>query len=771
MDKLDPPKALQMDGDLAENWKRFKQRFDLYLEATGASEKEDKTQACLFLHVIGDDALDIYNNFKFDTAGDNVKLDKIKKKFDEYCNPKKNQTFERHKFFTCVQKADENIDSYVNELRTKAKTCEFGDLTDSLIRDRIVCGIRDSRVRDRLLREQDLDLQKAITTCRAAERTSETIKELNQGQKNEEANVNIVRSNGARKKEKPISLTSDRNYRQSYPKKKQPETEKQRACGRCGSVHGFQCPAFGKICKSCGRKNHFAKKCYYRATNVHNINETYENPSDSESAEEFFVDSVEKTHIKTESKYKLKVKTNGKNIKYKLDTGSEVNVLSQNDFNKLIDKPKLHKTKLKLTSYSGDNIPTQGSCMLHLSHKGKCHKLHFIIAKKDVIPILGERSLDKLGLIKRVFTLDMDDTEQKDINKYSGGERSAEDVVGQYNDVFEGLGCLKGEYRIETDETVKPVVTPCRKIPLKLHNKLKAELDRMESEGVICDENEPTEWVSGIVTPMKKNGDIRVCLDPRPLNRAIKREHYKLPTREEVTAQFANAKYFSKLDASKGFWQLRLDQKSSKLTCFNTPFGRKRVLRLPFGIKSAPEVYHRAIHDMFSDIPGVDTSMDDIIVFADTIDDHNHRLKCVLDTARKANLKLNRDKCVFGVQELTFLGDVLSSDGLKPDPVKLQGLIEFQTPQSKKEVQRFLAMINYQGRFFQNLSAKTEPLRKLLEEKNAFVWDKEQEECFSDLKEMLSREPLLKFYDPDKSIKISSDSSKAGLGAVLLHKT
>ena len=118
------------------------------------------------------------------------------------------------------------------------------------------------------------------------------------------------------------------------------------------------------------------------------------------------------------------------------------------------------------------------------------------------------------------------------------------------------------------------------------------------------------------------------------------------------------------------------------------------------------------------------------------MEDHNDRLKKVLEIAREANVKLNRDKCVFGVQELTFLGDVLSTEGLKPDPVKLQGIIEFQTPKSKKEVQRFLAMVNYQGRFLQNLSAKTEPLRKLLEQRNEFMWTKEQETCFSELKPM-----------------------------------
>ena len=156
------------------------------------------------------------------------------------------------------------------------------------------------------------------------------------------------------------------------------------------------------------------------------------------------------------------------------------------------------------------------------------------------------------------------------------------------------------------------MVTPCRKIPFKLRNKLKAEIDKMEGQEVICTENEPTDWVNAIVTPMKKNGDLQVCLYARPLNGAIKREHYKLPTREEVMAQFSNAKYFSKMDASKGFWQLKLDEKSSKLTCFNMPFGRKRFLHLLFGVKSAPEIYHKAVHQLFENISGVDTSMDDI---------------------------------------------------------------------------------------------------------------------------------------------------------------
>ena len=159
-----------------------------------------------------------------------------------------------------------------------------------------------------------------------------------------------------------------------------------------------------------------------------------------------------------------------------------------------------------------------------------------------------------------------------------------------------------------------------------------------------------------------------MCLDPRNLNKAIRREHFKLPTREEVMAQLAGAKVLSKLDAKSGFWQLKLTPSSSQLCTFATPFGRYRFKRLTFGITSAPEVYHRTIHGIFEDLPGVDTSMDDIIIWGESTKVHDHRLRAVLQRCREVNLKLNPAKCEIGVLELTFLGNVVSVEGLKADP-------------------------------------------------------------------------------------------------------
>ena len=188
-------------------------------------------------------------------------------------------------------------------------------------------------------------------------------------------------------------------------------------------------------------------------------------------------------------------------------------------------------------------------------------------------------------------------------------------------------------------------------------------------------------------------------MDPQNLIKEILREHFKLPTCEEVMSCFLGAKIFSKLDASNGFWQIHLDEPSSKLCTFNSPMGRICFLILPFGISSAPEMYHRIIHSLFEHMGGVDTSMDDIIVWGKDKQEHDRRLRQVLEKLIQVGLKLQKENCEIGVSELTFLGDTTSQEGLKPDAKKLKAICSMETPTCKKDLQRFLGMINCIARF------------------------------------------------------------------------
>ena len=233
----------------------------------------------------------------------------------------------------------------------------------------------------------------------------------------------------------------------------------------------------------------------------------------------------------------------------------------------------------------------------------------------------------------------------------------------------------------------------------------------MVKQGVLQKADGPFDWVNSMVVVQKKDGSLRICIDPKDLNRALKREHYQLPTIEEITARMPGARYFSTLDARSGYWQIPLDEESSKLTTFNTPFGRFRFTRMPFGIRSAQEVFHKRVHEMFEDIRGVETDIDDILVWGRTLQEHDERLKATLERARECNLKFKLEKCHFRSTSVVYIGHKLTSEGIKPDPQKIEAIVNMPEPHDKKGVQRLLGMVNYVGKFVPNLSEVTSQLR------------------------------------------------------------
>lgn len=182
---------------------------------------------------------------------------------------------------------------------------------------------------------------------------------------------------------------------------------------------------------------------------------------------------------------------------------------------------------------------------------------------------------------------------------------SMDTMVQNFSDVFKGFGVLPFTYKIQLKEGAQPVVHAARRVPAPLKDCLKKELDRMIMLGVIKKVNEPTDWVNSMVITKKKNGELRICMDPKDLNESIKREHYQIPTHEEIISEMSGASYFTKLDASQGFWQLKLEESSTKYRTFDTPFGRHCFLRLPFGIQSAPEIFHRAMEQIIEGLDGV----------------------------------------------------------------------------------------------------------------------------------------------------------------------
>lgn len=342
-------------------------------------------------------------------------------------------------------------------------------------------------------------------------------------------------------------------------------------CKRCGTQHKpRECPAFGKQCSICQGKNHFAKQCFSKRKDKQkgkyvNIVE------DTDSDDTLFVGMVNnekepKTQINAveADKWITPLQINGTIITLKLDTGAKANLISMSDVKAMREKTKIQKKTLALKDYNGQSIECLGTCKLKVTVKDKVHHLLFSVVPEGLDSLLADKACENLELVKRVYRI------KTSITDYS--DDSANVIVQNFSDVFRGFGVLPFTYKIQLKDNAQPVVHAARRIPLALRDSLKKELERMTALGVIKKIEEPTEWVNSMVCLKKKNGELRMCMDPKDLNENIKCEHYQIPKREEITSKMAGAKYFSKLDASQGFWQLRLDESSTKLCTFNTPF-------------------------------------------------------------------------------------------------------------------------------------------------------------------------------------------------------
>lgn len=729
---------MEVKGHAPTNWKFFKESYINYEIATELDKKDAKVRVATLLSVMGQECFMTYQNLPMteeDRADPMIILDRL----TEYFEPKRNTVYERYVFNTCTQDPSELIDIYVNRLRKLATTCEFGDKRDEFIRDRIVIGTNDTSLRGRLLREDKLTLNKCIDMCRASEQAREHSKAI-EGDKGAEA-VHAVRKTSQDKGDVYIS-----------------------DCKFCGTGHiRNKCPAYRKRCTKCNKMNHFSKVCRSESfrKGVHQVS----SESVSDADEVYAVRSTKRNSYMVESWIKYNNKWS--KVPLQMDNGSSVNTLSLTDWYRLSGKSinDLKQSGASLTAYGGTQIKPVGKVTLSTRIGGKTERLDFEVVANAARSLLSGPPSERLNLMKINYDHVVNQVTQ---------EPTRDSILKDYADVFTGLGNI-GVYHIELKSGARPTQDAPRRVPVALKTVVKDKLDSMTKQGILKKEEQPTDWISSAVYIHKPN-KLRICLDPKELNKHIQIPKYKMPTLDDIMPNLSKATIFSVCDAKDGFLQVRLDDYSSKLTTFHTPFGRYRWLRLPFGVASAPEEFQRRTHEILEGLHGVYAIADDILVTGsgETMElakaDHYRNIVALLDRCRLRNYKLNPEKFKYALNQVSYHGHILTSEGLRPDPGKVEAITSMPHPKDKGEVKRLLGMVNYLSRFCPHLSNLAEPLRNLTKEDMEFLWTNTHDDAYQRIKTLIATAPTLKYYDIQKEVSVESDASQFGLGCVLTQE-
>ncbi|XP_071493976.1 uncharacterized protein [Diadema antillarum] len=344
------------------------------------------------------------------------------------------------------------------------------------------------------------------------------------------------------------------------------------------------------------------------------------------------------------------------------------------------------------------------------------------------------------------------------------------ELLNEYKDVLSDLPgrTTLGEHHIKLkgNEHLKSKPYP---IPHSLRDTVREEVKTMLSLGVIEPSESPI--ASPIVLVKKPDGSNRFCVDFRKLNKVTVFDAEPIPDQDELFTKVAHAKFFTKIDLSKGYWQVPMAAESKPLTAFLTPDGLFQFTMMPFGLVNAPASFSRLMRRLLDRLGGTVNYIDDILIYSTTWEEHLRTLTELFRRLRAAKLTARPSKCFIGQTSVEFLGHVIEHGQVRPRPEKLKAIQEVSQPQTKRELRSFLGMANYYRKFIPNYAAVAAPLtdRTRNAEPNKVKWETSQEQAFTTLKEKLSNPPILHLPDLSQDFILRTDASNVGLGAVLLQ--
>ena len=448
---------------------------------------------------------------------------------------------------------------------------------------------------------------------------NQSVNNLSPRRGNRRRNNRKSNQDGGRKSDKKPRDRKSRNNGHEDRK----SSSKCRNCGGDYPHHGGKtsCPAYQATCRGCGKLNHFEAVCRSkdkvessnaRSSKVHRVGR-----EESSDEDEVYTFSLSTKALKDQPFFKVKV--HGTPVTIMADSGGSINILDEKEYHRLPNRPNLEPSSVKIYGYQS-KVPLRVlgkiTTTLESAAKKLSDKLYVVEGSSgSLLSWKTSQGLSLLQTVQHVGKL----PPKPDANMPA-------DLIEEYDDLFHGLGKLKDyQIKLHIDESVPPVAQPHRRVPFHVRKQLEDQLRRDEQLGVIERIEGPTPWVSPIVVAPKPKspGKVRVCVDMRQANKAIKRERHVTPTIKEMIGDLNGAKVFSKLDLNQGYNQLELAPESRYITTFGTHMGLMRYKRLNFGVSCAPEIFQNVIRETLEGIDGAKNISDDILVFGKSQKDHD----------------------------------------------------------------------------------------------------------------------------------------------------
>lgn len=781
-----------------DNWDSYVDRLGQYFVA---NDVKPAVQVATLITVIGGDAYDLMVNLCTPVKPSEKTYNELVEIMKGHLQPKPSVLAERFKFRQRNQRNEESVAEYAAELKKLTKDCKFNltSLTENL-RDQFVCGIASEGIRQRLFTEEDITFERAFkiaVSMEAAETHAALVEDRTKRGDGWPSSVTSAHqlSTAGRDKRRPKPATTcgpgrdvthnirhsapygtssaggaGRNDEASFKRNSYGTQHNVTRCVACGGKHEpSSCKFKVYVCRICNRQGHLKKMCpnLTGSTPFHTVVEEQvgrDTESDGSNSDEVNNFSMDNKNFKKFKPYIVNLIVDKTNLPMEIDTGSAISCINSECYRQHFSRCKVLESDLSLRYYTGEIVKPVGKITISVGYEGRQKVLDLYIVDKGKTSLVGRQWLTELNIKLPFVSCNNVSSLKHDFN--------FNDFSSKYKEVFaDGLGRFTGGtvgFRLR--EGARPVFLRARPLAYALREPVERALDQLVRDGVITPVT-TSDWATPIVPVMKKDGTIRVCADFKlTLNKYLEVDRFPLPRVDDLLAKLHGGERFTKLDLSQAYLQFELDE-SKRYAVINTHKGLFMYNRLIFGLASSPGIFQRKLEQLFADLPRVGVFLDDLIITGTDNESHLETLHEVFRRLKNYGLRIRKDKCVFFAESVTYLGFMISKEGVHTCPEKIEAIKQAPEPKSVSELRSFLGLVMYYAKFVRNISSILSPLYNLLRKGVKFVWDQQCQEAFKKVKQILVSSEVLAHYSLELPVVLTADASSVGVGAVVSHLT